>query len=270
MQFPDASGMPVNMLFPTDGSAFEMLKRFIDTEYVDPADMDMRGMLATIGIVKDQPFAPDSHQREMLDKAARAAVSMSRVIVYELTGQQPGGLWWKDRQYVNGFPPSLTPEFTSPASAPTYNNTFLRSGFFSIAYSASPAMAISMVGVGAKYATTFKDSSGTFLQGSSAYRLHLPSGVPAKIFWSVTLYDAQTASGLDNGQPFPSINSMDKPQANADGSYDFYIGPVSPGAGRNWLATVPSKGFFVMLRLYGPTQAFFDQTWKPGDVEGMR
>jgi len=33
--------------------------------------------------------------------------------------------------------------------------------------------------------------------------------------------------------------------------------------------TVPKKGFFVMLRLYGPTKAFFDQTWKPGDVERL-
>ena len=58
MQFPDGSGVPVNMLYPTDGTAFDMLKRMIDSEYVDPADMDMRGMLAAIGIVKDQPFSP--------------------------------------------------------------------------------------------------------------------------------------------------------------------------------------------------------------------
>ena len=63
MQFPDGSGVPVNMLYPTDGTAFDMLKRMIDSEYVDPADMDMRGMLAAIGIVKDQPFSPDAHQR---------------------------------------------------------------------------------------------------------------------------------------------------------------------------------------------------------------
>jgi hypothetical protein len=31
--------VPANMLFPTDGSAFDMLARFIDSEYVDPADM---------------------------------------------------------------------------------------------------------------------------------------------------------------------------------------------------------------------------------------
>src|SRR5262249_40172638 len=130
-----------------------------------------------------------------------------------------------------------------------------------IAYSASPAMAINMAGIGAKYATAFEDSTGAFLSGDSSYHMHLPAEIPAKLFWSVTLYDAKTASGLDNGQPFPSINSMDKPQTNTDGSIDFYFGPKSPGTGKNWLATVPGKGFFVMLRLYGPTQAFLDQTW---------
>ena len=76
-----------------------------------------------------------------------------------------------------------------------------------------------------------------------------------------------TASGLDNGQPFPSINMMDKPVKNKDGSIDIYFGPDSPGEGKNWLATLPGKGFFVILRLYGPTKAFFDKTWKPSDLE---
>jgi hypothetical protein len=51
MQFPDASKVPGNMLYPFDGSAFDMLSRFIEHEYVDPADMDMRGMLASLGLM---------------------------------------------------------------------------------------------------------------------------------------------------------------------------------------------------------------------------
>ena len=47
---------------------------------------------------------------------------------------------------------------------------------------------------------------------------------------------------------------------NADGSFNFYFGPTSPGADKNWLATLPGKGWFTIFRLYGPTQAFFDQT----------
>ena len=58
MQFPDASAVPANMLYPSDGSAFDMLNRFIQHEYADPADMEMRGMLAALGIEKGKPFNP--------------------------------------------------------------------------------------------------------------------------------------------------------------------------------------------------------------------
>ena len=82
MQFPDASGVPASMLYPQDGTAFDMLSRFINHEYVDPADMYMRGMAAGLGIVKGQPFAPDAKARALLDKAARTAMRIGHVEAY--------------------------------------------------------------------------------------------------------------------------------------------------------------------------------------------
>ena len=145
-----------------------------------------------------------------------------------------------------------------------------RTAFFTYAYSASPAMAISMDNIGAKYLAAYTDADGDFLSGDKNYKLHVPKDVPVALFWSVTVYDPITGSGLDNGQPFPSINTMDKPAQNADGSTDIYFGPKSPGQGKNWLATIPDKGFFVIFRLYGPKQAFYDQTWKPPDIEKVK
>jgi hypothetical protein len=49
---------------------------------------------------------------------------------------------------------------------------------------------------------------------------------------------------------------MDKPVQNANGTFDFYFGPKSPGVGKNWLATVPGKGWFVIFRIYGPKKSF--------------
>lgn len=40
--------------------------------------------------------------------------------------------------------------------------------------------------------------------------------------------------------------------------------PVWPNA--NWIKTVPGRGWFGGMRLYAPTQAFFDKTWKPDDI----
>jgi hypothetical protein len=263
MQFPNASAVPANMLYPTDGSAFDMLDRFIQHEYADPADMEMRGVLAALGIVKGKPFNPDQRTRDLLGKGAKAAFRMAHVITYEPLAIEPNALWWKDRRWANVFPGNAT--FT----ADTFNYLDPRTGFFIVAYSTSPGMAANMVNVGAKYPVTFVDAAGNFLQGTNGYKLSLPKDIPAALFWSVTVYDPVTGSGLDNGQPFPSLNTMDKPAANADGSTDIYFGPNSPGAGKNWLRTLPDKGFFVILRLYGPTQAFFDQAWKPSDIEKL-
>ena len=96
----------------------------------------------------------------------------------------------------------------------------------------------------------------------------LGSDLSAAIFWSVTLYDAENSSGLASGQPFPSLGSRDKPAQNADGSTDLYLCPKAPeGKVRNRLATVPGKGFFAILRLYGPTEASFDKSWRPSEIE---
>jgi hypothetical protein len=87
----------------------------------------------------------------------------------------------------------------------------------------------------------------------------------------LTLYDAGTAAGLDNGQPFPSLGLRDNPMVNADGSIDLYLGPTAPaGKEKNWLKTVPGKGYFTIFRLYAPTAAAFAKAWEPGDLEKVK
>ncbi len=109
----------------------------------------------------------------------------------------------------------------------------------------TPAMAIKNVGVGSQYAIAYLDKEGNALDGSKTYRIHLPPNVPAKDFWSFTLYDSQTRSMLQTDERFPGLdNTQDGPQPNADGSYDIYFGPVAPsGMERNWIQTVPGKGW---------------------------
>jgi hypothetical protein len=139
--------------------------------------------------------------------------------------------------------------------------------FFTDYYSVSPGMLSQIPGKGAKYMIAFVDSEGRNLSGQNTYRLKLPANIPAANFWSVTLYEAENASGLDNGQPFPSLGSRDKPAQNADGSTELYLSPEAPQGKRgNWLATVPGKGYFVILRLYGPMEAAINKSWKPGDI----
>jgi hypothetical protein len=73
---------------------------------------------------------------------------------------------------------------------------------------------------------------------------------------------------LQTDQQFPSVNSQRGVQANPDESYDIYFGPEAPaGMESNWIQTVPGKGWNTILRLYGPLEPWFEQTWRPSEVE---
>jgi hypothetical protein len=277
MQFPDASNVPVNMLFPPDGSYFQMLSRFINSEVVETANVDWRGMLASIGIVKGQPFEPDEHAKAILDYAAKTAFKMSKVLAFDVILAKPAARIYQDRQWVTpirgGYAQDGRPEYSIEFLWRTgfFRDLDARASYFTNYYAVSPGMISKVPDKGAAYLIGFRDSAGKLYSGDKSYRLHLPAPFPAANFWSLTLYDALTASGLDNGQPFPSLNSHDHLKANADGSFDLYVGPTAPpGQEANWLKSVPGKGYFAILRLYGPTKAFLNQSWRPDDFEEAR
>jgi hypothetical protein len=102
----------------------------------------------------------------------------------------------------------------------------------------------------------------------TTYGLNIPGPVPGKLFWSVTVYDTDTRSEIVTDQNKGAIGSLtDKPQPNADGSYDVYLGPKAPpGKENQWIKTIPGKGFFVWFRVYGPEAPAFDGTWKLNDI----
>ena len=53
-----------------------------------------------------------------------------------------------------------------------------------------------------------------------------------------------------------------------DGSCTVYFGPNAPGGKEsNWIQTVPGKGWFTILRLYGLLEPWFNKTWRPGEIE---
>ena len=262
------------MLPVFDSSAFDQLKLLVDSEGSNLADPDWLGMLAAIGIIKGQPFAPDAHTRQILDQAALTAYKTSRVIGFEeeLSGGSirvyPDRLWTNPMDNITPRNPRNTINLSWENIAGNYVDLDARIWFFTNYYSISPGMVSKVSGKGAMYIIAFTDSTGTPLSGGSNYRLNLPANIPAANFWSLTLYEAENGSGLANGQPFPSLGSRDKPKQNADGSTDLYLGPKAPaGKESNWMATVPGKGYFAVLRLYGPTEAGMDKSWKPGDIE---
>ena len=223
MEFPDASAVPANMLYPQDGSAFDMLARFIEHEYVDPADMEMRGMAAALGIVKGQPFKPDDKARALLDKAARTASRMGHVVAYTPSPLVKNGLYTRTATGSMPFP-ATPPSRRRHVRLPRHADRLLHLRLFDQPrHGGEHGECRRQVPLG------FTDADGDFLHGGRSYKLNLPKDIPAEIFWSVTVYDPMTGSGLDNGQPFPSLNTMDKPVAERGRLDRHLLRAESPG-----------------------------------------
>jgi hypothetical protein len=196
---------------------------------------------------------------EILTAGADVGFKMAQALRF---GEKlPNTFYYDDRQWHN----VLDVEFEQDS----FFDIDARVGMFKVGYSISPAMVMNMGGKGSKHHFAYRDGDGDYLVGGSTYKLHLPPNVPAANFWSVTLYDAENASGLKNRRPFPSIGSLSDLQYNDDGSVDLFFGPELPeGApAANYLRTVPDKGWFTLLGLYSPTEAFFDQSWRPDDFQ---
>jgi hypothetical protein len=114
---------------------------------------------------------------------------------------------------------------------------------------------IMLPGVGSQYLMGFLDANGAVLDGSKAYKVTLPKGIPAKAFWSFTLYDNQTRSMLQTPQKYPRAGSQSYPspaaKAAEDGTTTIWFSPKQPGGvdRGNWIQTDPKKGWFTILAL---------------------
>lgn len=257
-----ASFTPSNSTHARDIRFFERLHRMVDEEPSTAFTPEQRGLLRAIGIVKGEPFAPEARLRQILADGATLGDGMARAIAF--ASREPDARIYADRHWERIFIGGYRFERDG---VPLLD---ARTLFHYTAIVVTPAMEAEVVGVGSQYLGTYRDRSGAFLDGGKSYRLHLPAGIPAKDFWSVTVYDAETCSLLQNGAPKPSISSFDEPMVNEDGSVDLHFGPEVPGGrAKNWVRTVPGHGWFVYIRLYGPLEPFFDQRWRPDDIEEM-
>jgi hypothetical protein len=273
MIFPDASGVPVNMLPASNGAVFDQLKRFVDSEVSDLAGFDALGMLAAIGIIKGRPFKPNRHTREILDKAAKTAWKMSRVISFlEVLNGESLHLY-ADRQWISPDDNLILSDQANMLDsarknvAMEYLDIEARPWFCSGTNLVSKGRVLKIPGEGIMIMISCTDSKGENLSGGNSYCLKLPAKIPAEKFWSVTLYDTGNASGLASGQAFPSLSSRNDIIQDVNGDTKLYLGPKAPvGKSANWLATVPGCGYFVILRLYCPTEKAINRIWKPGDI----
>src|SRR5271165_2034199 len=168
MKFPNASNVPVNMMYPTDFRFWEKLKAFVDYGPVECIAPETRGILASIGIIKGVPFNPDAQARQTLTRALETAPKM--IYAARVAGRADGAdRYYTDRQWLNAWAGTDARFFRS-----TYLDIDQRASFFQYVYSSAPAMVNDIINRGSKYPGTYRDGDGDLLAGANNYKLHLP------------------------------------------------------------------------------------------------
>jgi hypothetical protein len=242
---------------------WDVLHRTIDTEAVVPAFLPMYGLLSELGIEKGKPFTFDARMKAILERAAKAG--RDQMLVSAFDSDRPDRINWPDRkwEWVGLVPGSA--QFETPYGM----DLEARDRWFAQAIVTSPAMFNRSAGAGSLYWLADRDSTGAFLDGGKTYKLTVPQPVPDKLFWSVTIYDSQTRSQVQTVQDKAALRSLfELKDAASLPSVTLYFGPSAPaGQEARWIKTAPGRGWFAYIRIYGPKQAAFDKSWKPGDFE---
>jgi hypothetical protein len=283
-KFVEGSGKAFNTIPPSDYGFFEMINENVQQEPATSYDVELAGQLAAIGIVKGKPFKPDARMKKVLIDAAAVGNATGRLLNWRYAvshpewSYYPGSMWgnmlWEGGANFETPPPEFTREGMFKPFPPTGARTLDSRTAFYYAYTLdSPGMIMRIPDVGSQYLMGFLDADKNPFDGAKTYKVTLPKGIPARAFWSFTVYDNQTRSMLDTPQRYPRAGSQSYPspaaEPNADGSTTVYFGPTQPeGVKRgNWMQTMPGKGWFTILRLYSPLEPFFTKQWRPTEIE---
>lgn len=261
-EFVNLSDKQYSTIHASDSSFYNELNAVIQYEPADAYDPEILGLAASIGIKKGQPFNPDTRMQKILVEAAAIANASARALLFR--PRNKAVYFYPDRHWYSPLAGG-SHEFLNQGER-VLND---RVAFYYYATGSTPAMVKPMVGKGSVYEIAATDSKGDPLDGSHSYSVTLPAPIPVNNFWSFMVYDNQTRSILETSQRKAGVDSQQEGMVvAADGSVTVYFGPKAPaGQERNWVQTMPGKGYNVLLRLYGPLQPWFDKSWKPGDFE---
>ena len=131
-------------------------------------------------------------------------------------------------------------------------------------------MSVKMVGVGSQYAYTEHDAAGRYLDGGKVVPPAPAAGRPGEgLLVGDRLRPADALDAADR----PALPQRQQPEAGPRQSTptprwtSTSVRSRPPATRANWVQTVPGKGWFVILRLYGPLEPWFDKTWRPGEIE---
>lgn len=253
---------------PRDMQFWELVNTYVQREPMADRDRFFYAWLKDLGIEKGKPFKPTDYQKEILQAGLDVGMAMSQAISFNKTRNMfPTSLYGKDSGFEDamaGMNPKIDLE--------NYSMFNERASYGFEATTTSAGMVSRTPGKGSAYLGGYYDADGNALMGGNSYVLNVGPKPPAANFWSVTVYDIENRLIIRNAQKQSDTSSRDKDLVtNADGSVDLYFGPKAPkGKESNWIQTNEGQSFFVYLRLYGPEQAYFDQTFPMTPIKKIK
>ena len=256
--------LPLRTLPFYDFRTLEDIKAIVDVEPVQARDKVMMGMLASLGIERGKSFNPPAKLRAAME---RGVVDAYHYMQERATKLFAANLYWPDRHWCSVMIPDQNRGFEFVTEDAVQIDQRAAAWTFFTFY---PRVMNEQAGV--VYLSPTADNRGRALEAGKTYRIRVPKDMPARQFWSITVYDHATWSFIKNPLNRSGRGSTDKAalQANADGSVDVYFGPSAPaGLQSNWIPTM-GKRPYIWLRLYGPEEAFWKKTFKMPDVELVR
>jgi hypothetical protein len=260
-KFVDGRPYPLHTLPFYDIRALQDIHDIINVEPVQPRDKVMMGMLATIGIEIGKPFNPPEKLKPVLEKGVVDAYYYMQKLDSKLFA---ANLYWPDRHWNFAMVPDANHGFDFVSDDAVEIDKRAAAWFFFTFY---PKVLTDRAGT--VYLAPIADSMGRPLEAGKTYKLTVPRDIPAKQFWSLTMYDRRTWAFVQNPLDRAGLGSfnMDTLKANADGSVDLYVGPRAPvGLETNWIPTM-GKEPYLWLRLYAPEEPFWSKTFKMPDIQ---
>jgi hypothetical protein len=187
MTFVNISGKFDNTVHRMDYRYWEEVNATIQAEPLEGLDPETRGLLAAIGIKKGKEFKPDARMKKILTDAAKIGSVTARALTARPVDQRHY-LYPGERVWTNPF---IQGRYDFLLDGERLLDSRIYMHFY--ATGITPAMAVKNVGKGSQYTIAYLDKDGKALDGSKTYKINLPKNVPAKDFWSFTLYDNQTS-----------------------------------------------------------------------------
>jgi hypothetical protein len=152
------------------------------------------GELAQLGIEKGGPFEPDERMQHILEHASRAG--HAQLLAQSFADTRPERRVWDGSHWEW----SVLRADNGTFDTNNFTDLYAREKWFYQAQIESPAMFARHPGAGSLYWLGLRDETGTYLTGENTYQLDVPLPVPAKLFWSITVYDARSRSEIAAGR----------------------------------------------------------------------